>query len=228
MTADQKLTTAAIIISIFNEDKYLKRLLKNIIGFNFFNEIICIDDGSTDTSSKILKSFKNKIQIITFKKNKGKSYAMVAGVKKAQSDIIVFCDADLVKLHKNHFLGLVEPIKYNIADQVLAIREKDVFLFKHLTGERAYRRRDLLPHLEKMEATKFGIETYLNHVFADVRTLWVMTKGLQQAGKKQEKDSIIRYAQAGFEILVEKLREKGWSKIKIIKLLNKKINKINN
>ena len=53
----------SIIIPIFNEEKYIGPLLKKNINKiklieNYKKEIICVNDGSTDDSLKILKKFK--------------------------------------------------------------------------------------------------------------------------------------------------------------------------
>lgn len=165
-----------------------------------------MNDGSTDQSLEILQSYQDQIQLINFTKNRGKSYAMVAGVRAATADIIVFCDADLVSITQDHLRGLIEPMRLDIADQVLAIRQSDLLPFKQLTGERAYRRIDLLPLLDRLEHTKFGAETYLNKEFSQERTYWLMTKGLMQAGKMDE-NFVTGYIRAGAEIMTEVLRQ---------------------
>ena len=46
----------SVIIPVYNVEKYLSRCLDSIINQTYKNlEIICIDDGSTDTSAQILK-----------------------------------------------------------------------------------------------------------------------------------------------------------------------------
>lgn len=63
----------SIIIPIYNEEKYLEQCLDSICGQTWKEtEIICIDDGSTDNSPRILESYAKKdsrIKIIT-QKNK--------------------------------------------------------------------------------------------------------------------------------------------------------------
>ena len=53
----------SIIIPIYNSEKYLKQCLESIINQTYKNiEIICINDGSTDNSEKIIKDYlKTKI-----------------------------------------------------------------------------------------------------------------------------------------------------------------------
>ena len=68
----------SVIIPIYNAEKFLKQCLNSVIFQNFNNiEIICIKDGSTDNSQKILEKFSkkdNRFKIITTS-NKGQGSA---------------------------------------------------------------------------------------------------------------------------------------------------------
>ena len=61
----------SVLVPIFNREKYLGRCLRSLISQtierNFF-EIITINDGSTDKTDTILKSFADEIIIINKKK----------------------------------------------------------------------------------------------------------------------------------------------------------------
>jgi dolichyl-phosphate beta-glucosyltransferase len=98
----KKIDKISFIIPVFNEEKRLNFLFKNIYEFkknyNFFKtEFIIIDDGSTDDSLKIMNLNKKKInlKIITYSKNKGKGYALKQGILAAKYDWILTVDADL-------------------------------------------------------------------------------------------------------------------------------------
>ena len=72
----------SIIIPVYNAAPFLKDSLESIINQTYSNiEIICVDDGSTDNSLDILKSFSDKITIIS-QENQGLSSALNAGIKK--------------------------------------------------------------------------------------------------------------------------------------------------
>lgn len=87
----------SIIIPIFNEEKFIENLLNKINKIklikNFKKEIICVNDGSTDNSLKILKKYKY-IKIIN-QKNFGKGHAVQQGIKKATGKYIIIQDSDL-------------------------------------------------------------------------------------------------------------------------------------
>lgn len=205
--------TTSAVVSAFNEEKHLAFVLKKLLEFNIFKEIICVNDGSTDKTKKIMESFGSQIKSIHLPENKGKSYAMVAGVKAAKGDIIVFCDADLISIRKTHLTALINSLIYDLTDAVLAFRKKELTPFRKLTGERAYWRKDLLPHLNRMENTKFGIETYLNHIYDKKRIIYYLEDDLTQSGKKNKRliNEVLAadaYLKEGYEIMLEILRQK--------------------
>lgn len=87
----------SIIIPIYNSAEYITRCLDSIVNQTYKNlEIICVNDGSTDESLKILKKYKNKDNriIIIDKKNEGVSAARNDGIKKSTGQYITFIDAD--------------------------------------------------------------------------------------------------------------------------------------
>ncbi|MBN1263159.1 MAG: glycosyltransferase family 2 protein [Candidatus Pacebacteria bacterium] len=218
MTKLAKKTTVSAVVCAYNEERYIKKVIQGLVDSRLFNRIICVNDGSTDNTEKILKGFGNKIELISFPENKGKSYAMVAGVRTAKSEIIFFCDGDLVAFKKSHLQAAITPLQTGIADQVLLFREKEPMLLKKFTGERAYRRTDLLPYLKRLEKTKYGAETFLNNLFKSKRTFWFMQPGLCQAGKSGKLTSrrgLIKevlyadeYLKEGYEMLAEAFRQK--------------------
>ncbi|GHU85520.1 hypothetical protein FACS1894198_3530 [Clostridia bacterium] len=91
----------SIIIPVYNvKPRYLKECLESVINQTFKRiEIICVDDGSTDGSLKILKKFakKDKRIKVIHQKNKGPSAARNTGIDqalKSNSKYILFVDSD--------------------------------------------------------------------------------------------------------------------------------------
>ncbi len=86
-----------VIVPVYNVEKYLGKCLDSILSQSFSNiEIICVNDGSTDNSRKILQDYKNKDSriIILDKKNGGLSSARNAGLNIARGKYISFVDSD--------------------------------------------------------------------------------------------------------------------------------------
>lgn len=87
----------SVIIPVYNVEKYLGRCLDSIINQTYNNlEIICINDGSTDSSLEILRSYgarEPRIKIIS-QDNQGLSEARNVGLKIASGEYISFIDSD--------------------------------------------------------------------------------------------------------------------------------------
>lgn len=87
----------SIIIPIYNAEKYLRKTLNDIVGQSLKEiEIICVDDGSTDNSRKIIKEYQKKdsrIQLI-HQKNQYAGVARNNGFLHARGEYILFWDAD--------------------------------------------------------------------------------------------------------------------------------------
>ena len=72
----------SVIIPVYNSAQFLKQSLESVINQTYQNiEIICIDDGSTDNSLEILKSYSDKITIIS-QKNQGLASALTIGINQ--------------------------------------------------------------------------------------------------------------------------------------------------
>lgn len=92
---------ATIIIPMYNAEMYIEKTLKSIIAQTYSSlQVIIINDGSTDTSFDICKSFQNKMPYMEIysTENKGVSHARNEGLKYAKGDYIFFIDSDDVIL----------------------------------------------------------------------------------------------------------------------------------
>ena len=102
----------SIIIPIFNEEKFLSKLLELVLNqkLNVTKEIIAVDDCSKDRSKEILENYKNKIDhIIYHNKNYGKGAAIQSALKVSTGDIIIIQDADL-EYDPKDYQKLINPI----------------------------------------------------------------------------------------------------------------------
>ena len=88
----------SVIMSVFNESKTLEKSIKSILNQKFQNfEFIILNDGSIDSSEKIIKKHckKNKkILHIYSEKNRGLTFMLNLGIKYARGEYIVRHDAD--------------------------------------------------------------------------------------------------------------------------------------
>ncbi len=86
----------SIIIPVYNSEKYIRRTLKNVVKYCSDCEVIIVNDGSTDSTSKILKDYNSKYDNIKCydKTNGGVSSARNFGLNKATGEYILFLDSD--------------------------------------------------------------------------------------------------------------------------------------
>ncbi len=148
----------SVVIPAYNEAESLPDLLANIKAtiktYGYTAEIIVINDGSTDATANVLNalcvSSPLKIDVIHFRRNRGKAEALTAGFQHATGDIVITMDADLQDdpaeipklietLEKGNY-GLVSGWKYPRKDPF----EKRAFSFVFnrvtamLTGVKLY------------------------------------------------------------------------------------------
>ena len=120
MSEKQKLIS--VIIPVYNTAPYLPRCLDSVINNDYKNlEIICVNDGSTDSSPEILRGYeKNDSRIKVFDvKNGGVSRARNTGLDNALGEYIAFVDSD-DWIHRQYFDILIDFAQEQNADIVSA------------------------------------------------------------------------------------------------------------
>lgn len=155
----------SIILPVYNKEEYLDNTLSLLITQSFQDwELIIIDDGSTDNSSKIARKYAfsdDRIKVIS-QENKGVSAARNQGISSASGEWIWFVDADDMpdkKFLRNIFLhnvpndidiivGNYERLEKDGSIQKVAIEEKgyisserfpDIFMkYQYVTGYWGY------------------------------------------------------------------------------------------
>ena len=92
----------SIIIPVFNESESIGYLLDEVLDVMQTNkinfEIVVVNDGSQDNTSKVLEELTNKIEellVITLRKNYGQTAAMAAGFDNSKGNIVITLDGDL-------------------------------------------------------------------------------------------------------------------------------------
>ena len=100
--------TISILIPAHNEEKSIKKCVESCLRQTRKpDEIIVINDGSSDKTGQILQEFIGKIKIINLYAPTGsKSFAQEIGLSSVWTDVFVCTDADTVL--DNRFLGFVE------------------------------------------------------------------------------------------------------------------------
>ena len=87
----------SVVLPVYNVENYLKECLDSLVEQTYKDiEIICVDDGSSDSSLKILKEYAvidNRI-IVLEQKNQGAAVARNFGLSVATGEYVSFLDSD--------------------------------------------------------------------------------------------------------------------------------------
>lgn len=213
---------SSIIICAYNEEKTVSKVVRDCCEFRPEDEVIVVDDGSTDDTARILGDLSGELDFhfLRLEENRGKSWAMVRGVEDSSNDIIIFFDADVTGIKGEHFERLINPIIDGTADMTLG-QPSETFIdyrlnpFRSLTGERAMLKTDILPILDDIWDIRFGVETFMNLSFQSrgKRIMSVILDGLAHPNKYEKTtplNATKEFISEGHEIAATLLNNPGF------------------
>lgn len=102
----------SVVVPVYNVERYLSECIESILNQTYQNlEIILVNDGSTDSSSKICEAYKERNSLISVVHtvNQGQAAARNVGIKLANGKYITFVDSDDV-ISPNMIMSLYENI----------------------------------------------------------------------------------------------------------------------
>ncbi|NMB26664.1 MAG: glycosyltransferase family 2 protein [Tissierellia bacterium] len=106
-----------VVVPVYNEADRIKDTIEGLKKIDLIDEILIINDGSTDNTAKIIE--KLGVSIITMVKNQGKGYAMKKAIEEKDYDYIAFVDGDLgftsIEVEK-----LIKPVVLDKVDFTIA------------------------------------------------------------------------------------------------------------
>lgn len=106
--------TVSIVIPAYNESKTIEKVINVINSLDCVNEIIVVDDGSSDNTASVAQ--KAGATVILHSKNKGKGAAIKTGFENSNGDVVAFIDADLKNLTAKQVEKIIKPILDGKAD----------------------------------------------------------------------------------------------------------------
>lgn len=155
----------ACIIPAFNEEKTIKDVIEVVKNVKIIDEIIVVSDGSKDNTAKISRDM--GVFTIEYEENKGKGAALKAGIDNTNADILLFLDADLIGLTKQHVISLLEPVINDEADMTIGIFSNGRLatdlaqkVAPHLSGQRAVKK-EIIMNMSDIDMTRYGVEVAL-------------------------------------------------------------------
>jgi glycosyltransferase involved in cell wall biosynthesis len=160
----------AAIIPTFNEELNVPGVLDVLRATDMLDEIILVDDGSSDNTIAILNqaaAVDPRIRVILHNRNKGKGQAIFSGWAATSAPVILLLDADLKNLTPDHIQDLLVPVIDHRADMTMGIFRGGHFgtdfshwLTPFLTGQRGLRA-ELLKCVSREAAEGYGFEVAL-------------------------------------------------------------------
>jgi len=103
----------SVIIVTWNAEKFIKPCLDSVLSQKKTKlEVIIYDNGSKDSTLRILKSYADRIYLIEGKENKGFCFGNNQALEKASGEFILTLNSDII-LRDNYMLGLVNFLKKN-------------------------------------------------------------------------------------------------------------------
>jgi glycosyltransferase involved in cell wall biosynthesis len=113
----------SVIIPAYNEAHTILEILRRVQAMGIANEIVVVDDGSTDGTRDLLQELNGdgNLRIIMHERNKGKGAAVVTGIQNATGEVLIIQDADL-EYDPREYPNLLTPIREGIAEVVYGSR----------------------------------------------------------------------------------------------------------
>jgi glycosyltransferase involved in cell wall biosynthesis len=156
------------MIPFYNEEDRVLQVLNVVTQIKGINQIICIDDGSTDNTSRQIQTHWPQVTLVCLATNQGKAAAIREGVKLAANETILLMDADLQSIEQAEVEKAIRAIVHHNLDMLILRRINAPWFVKFdrgdtlLSGERLVKRKDLAHILNTQQVSHYQVELAIN------------------------------------------------------------------
>ena len=168
----EKKIKVSIIIPCYNSDTTIDKCLDSIPKREDI-EIIVVNDGSTDKTKGHLVTYReyqyNDLQIISYKENKGVSYARNMGIDASEGEYLLFLDSDdyiypdvFDKIVDNYLNGVYDMVFYNLEGNNKFVYFADSNNYKSKYGNFKFVKREFLGELRYTEGMQYAEDKELH------------------------------------------------------------------
>lgn len=117
--------TLSVVIPCYNEVKTVRDIVTRVLAEDIVDEVIIVDDGSTDGSREVLQAIEaegeSRTRVIYHDRNRGKGAALATGFGETNCEVIIVQDADFEYDPREYGL-LLKPIQEGVATVVYGSR----------------------------------------------------------------------------------------------------------
>jgi glycosyltransferase involved in cell wall biosynthesis len=158
------------IVCAYNEAERIRNILDVIVGHPALGEVIVVNDGSTDDTEALIRSYPT-IRVLTHTPNRGKTYALSRGIAAARYDHLMLLDADLSGVTAADIDALAAPVIRGEAEVSISLRSNSLWIYRQfgldfVSGERVVPKRLLRSAVEAMQRLpRWGGEVFMNEIF---------------------------------------------------------------
>ncbi len=138
----------SFLLCAYNEEQTIEETLRSILSQTVKpDEVIVVNDGSTDRTAEILRRFENECVVVHLQENTGnKARAQMIGLRYVTGDLVAFTDADTrldPKFLENVLPYFLDPLVGGVSGQVLSEKKNwltSVRQMQYMIGQSLYKR----------------------------------------------------------------------------------------
>lgn len=166
MRKSKKIAACSCIVPVYNEKARVPAVLSVLTAHPWIDEVIVVNDGSTDGSGAVLEKIKG-INLISYPVNRGKSHAVMMGIEAAKNELILTIDSDLQDLQSEDVTALIKPVLDGEVEFAMTLRKNSLGIFKlfgldFVSGERIFYKNMICNIRDLEKLSPFGLEVFLN------------------------------------------------------------------